>query len=350
MLAAGILPTPEPFHGSLRGRFQRQGALLVHDAYAHASRKLGSELLESGDRVPARIRNDPGQQHGGHAVRSDDRSPEVVDLHVGGGETGPVPPDAILDRRWKWSGGHDVTLSGRAVMTGTGWVFPPAESADENGVVGIGADLEPETLLAAYSRGLFPMPIEQDGPIAWWSPDPRAVIPLDGFHVSRSLRRSMRRFDYSVNGAFDDVVRACANPDRPHGWIDEQIREAYGRLHRMGWAHSVEVRNPDGDLVGGVYGVGIGRFFAGESMFHTETDASKAALATLVTVLKQMGVVLFDVQWMTPHLERLGATDMARSDYLRALENAVVGHPDDNSRVSEDPSLSPRRDEPIDHL
>ena len=90
--------------------------------------------------------------------------------------------------------------------------------------------------------------------------------------------------------------------------------------------------------------------FAGESMFHTETDASKAALATLVTVLKQMGVVLFDVQWMTPHLERLGATDMARSDYLRALENAVVGHPDDNSRVSEDPSLSPRRDEPIDHL
>jgi len=261
-----------------------------------------------------------------------------------------MPTNPILDRRWQRVDRHDLTLSGRDIMTGTGWVFPPADSADENGVVGIGADLEPETLLAAYSRGLFPMPIEQDGPIAWWSPDPRAVIPLDGFHISRSLQRSMRRFHYSVNQAFDDVVLACADPNRPHGWIDDQIRDAYGRLHRMGWAHSVEVRNDDGDLVGGVYGVGINRFFAGESMFHTETDASKAALATLVNVLRELGVVLFDVQWMTPHLERLGATDMARSDYLRALENAVVSPEDDKSRVSEDPSLSPASDEPIDHL
>ncbi len=274
----------------------------------------------------------------------------LVEFDVYGGELGAMPTNPILDRRWQRVDGHDLTLSGCDIMTGTGWVFPPAESADENGVVGIGADLEPETLLAAYSRGLFPMPIEQDGPIAWWSPDPRAVMPLDGFHVSRSLQRSMRRFHYSVNQAFDDVVLACADPNRPHGWIDEQIRDAYGRLHRMGWAHSVEVRNGDGDLVGGVYGVGINRFFAGESMFHTETDASKAALATLVNVLRELGVVLFDVQWMTPHLERLGATDMARSDYLRALENAVVSPEDDKSRVSEDPSLSPRSDEPIEHL
>jgi leucyl/phenylalanyl-tRNA--protein transferase len=207
------------------------------------------------------------------------------------------------------------------------WVFPPAESADENGVVGIGADLSPETLLQAYTRGIFPMPLEANGSLVWWSPDPRAVIPLDDLHIARSLRKSMRRFTFTFNTAFDEVLARCADPDRPHGWIDDQIRRAYRDLHELGWAHSVETRNAEGDLVGGVYGLGIAQFFAGESMFHTETDASKAALVVLVDELKSVGVTLFDVQWLTPHLESLGAVDIPRSEYLRRLSDAVdSGH------------------------
>ena len=207
-------------------------------------------------------------------------------------------------------------------MGASTWVFPPAESADEHGVVGIGADLEPETILAGYSQGLFPMPLEPNGPIAWWSPDPRAILPLD-MHVSRSLARSLRKFHFTINTAFDEVMRACADPGRPHGWIDAQILSAYNRLHELGWAHSVETRNENGDLVGGVYGVGVGRMFAGESMFHRETDASKAALVHLTTTLREHGVTLFDVQWMTPHLSSLGAIDLSRAEYLRRLKVAV---------------------------
>lgn len=207
-------------------------------------------------------------------------------------------------------------------MPQSAWVFPPATTADEHGIVGIGADLTPSTVLAAYSRGLFPMPLERDGPIAWWSPDPRAIMPLD-MHVSRSLRRSMRKFTFTINTAFTEVIASCANPDRAHGWIDSQIMRAYTTLHELGWAHSVETRNSDGKVVGGVYGIGFGRFFAGESMFHTETDASKAALVYLTRTLTNSGVELFDVQWMTKHLSTLGAIDLSRSDYLRRLETVV---------------------------
>jgi leucyl/phenylalanyl-tRNA--protein transferase len=207
-------------------------------------------------------------------------------------------------------------------VAGTSWVFPPADSADEHGIVGVGADLQPETILAAYAQGIFPMPLEPDGPIAWWSPDPRAVMPLD-MHVSRSLAKSMRRFTFTTNTAFEEVIRACANPGRPHGWIDTQIIEAYTQLHSLGWAHSIETRDADGVLVGGVYGIGLGRMFAGESMFHTVTDASKAALVHLTTMLRSNGIELFDVQWMTPHLSSLGAIDLSRSEYLRRLEHAV---------------------------
>ena len=221
------------------------------------------------------------------------------------------------------SGAHGDDSLHTEAMSALSWVFPPAESADENGVVGVGADLTPETVLTAYSRGLFPMPVEAGGPIVWWSPDPRAILPLDRFHISRSLRRSMRRFRFTIDTAFDEVVEACADPARPHGWIDDQMREAYGRLHRRGWAHSVETRTVDGRLVGGIYGVGFGGFFAGESMFHRENDASKAALATLVGILRAMGAVLFDVQWQTPHLASLGAVEIPRSEYLRRLEHAI---------------------------
>lgn len=212
-------------------------------------------------------------------------------------------------------------------MSDTTWVFPPAESADEHGIVGIGADMEPETILTAYSRGLFPMPLEPNGPIAWWSPDPRAVIPVDGLHISRSLQKSIKRFTFTIDTAFSEVIAACADEKRPHGWIDGSVIRAYRKLHQLGWAHSIEARNDEGELVGGLYGVSIGRMFAGESMFHTETDASKAALVHTVDVLNAVGITLFDVQWMTPHLSTLGAIDLSRSDYLRRLEEAVLNEP-----------------------
>ncbi|MGI9608270.1 MAG: leucyl/phenylalanyl-tRNA--protein transferase [Acidimicrobiales bacterium] len=212
-------------------------------------------------------------------------------------------------------------------MTTAGWVFPPADTADEHGVVGVGADLEPETMLTAYASGLFPMPIEAEGPVVWWSPDPRAVIPLGELHTSRSLYRSMRSFHFTVDTDFEQVMRRCADPERPNGWIDQQMIGAYVRLHHLGWAHSIETRNSDGDLVGGVYGVAVGGMFAGESMFHTETDASKAALVHLVTLLRDSGFELFDVQWLTPHLSTLGAIEIDRADYLRRLTSAIdVGH------------------------
>ena len=212
------------------------------------------------------------------------------------------------------------------------WVFPPADTADQHGIVGVGADLNAETVLEAYCSGLFPMPLETNGPIAWWSPDPRAILPLEQFHTSRSLRKSLRRFHFTTNANFEGVVRSCANPARPHGWIDDQMFDAYMRLHQLGWAHSVEVLNEYDELVGGVYGIGIGGFFAGESMFHTVTDASKAALHALVSSLEAAGVELFDVQWLTPHLESLGAQEIARSDYLDRLARAL-DRPGHNWRI-----------------
>jgi leucyl/phenylalanyl-tRNA--protein transferase len=158
--------------------------------------------------------------------------------------------------------------------------------------------------------------------LAWWSPDPRAILPLDGLRVSRSLRRSRRDYDVRIDTAFDEVIDACADPSRPGGWIDDEIRDAYSRLHRLGWAHSVEAWR-DGELAGGLYGVAIGGLFAGESMFHRATDASKVALIGLVDHLRSIGAVLLDVQWLTPHLESLGAVEIPRDEYLRRLARAV---------------------------
>jgi len=215
-------------------------------------------------------------------------------------------------------------------MNDVGWVFPPPETADEHGIVGVGADLSPATLLSAYSSGIFPMPLAKDREIAWWSPDPRAILPIDGVHVSRSLKRSMRQFDIGLDLAFAEVVDACSDPSRPHGWIDDQMREAYMALHEAGFAHSIEVRNPEGTLVGGLFGVGFERFFAGESMFHLESDASKAALVGTCAYLTGAGVELFDVQWLTPHLESMGAIEIPRTEYLQRLAAAVSTDPDRN--------------------
>jgi leucyl/phenylalanyl-tRNA---protein transferase len=203
------------------------------------------------------------------------------------------------------------------------WQLPPPESADDREICGVGADLEPGTLLSAYRTGLFPMRLGLDGPVAWWSPDPRGVIPLDGLYVSRSLRRSQRRFELRINTAFEAVMRACADPARPHGWIDESFVAAYGELHRLGWAHSIETWHDD-ELVGGLYGVACGGFFAGESMFHRVSDASKVAVLNTVELLRRGGAALFDVQWVTPHLESLGAVPMRRRVYVRRLADAIA--------------------------
>jgi leucyl/phenylalanyl-tRNA--protein transferase len=153
------------------------------------------------------------------------------------------------------------------------------------------------------------------------------VLPIDEVHVSRSLQRTRRRFEITVNTAFDDVVEGCADPRRPHGWITPKLRRAYRQMHDLGWAHSVEARTADGELAGGVFGLAIGGLFAGESMFHRETDASKAALVALCGLLAEGAGSprerLFDVQWTTEHLVSLGAVDLPRPEYLRRLERAL---------------------------
>lgn len=207
------------------------------------------------------------------------------------------------------------------------WVLPDPAQAGEDDVVAIGADLAPGTVLAAYRTGLFPMHLADDAGdrvLAWWSPDPRGVLPLDGLRVSRSLRKACARFELRVDTAFADVIEACADGRRPHGWITPEIRDAYLRLHELGWAHSVETWSREGgELVGGLYGIAIGGLFAGESMFHRVTDASKVALVGLVEQLAAGGAELLDVQWHTPHLARLGAVEVSRSDYLRQLAVAL---------------------------
>ena len=202
------------------------------------------------------------------------------------------------------------------------WRLPSPEFADESGLCGIGADLEPGTLLAAYRSGIFPMPLRKKT-LGWWSPDPRGVIPLDGLIVSRSLRRSCRRYEVRFDTRFRDVMERCADPTRPHGWITPQFVDAYEQLHQLGWAHSVETYL-DGRLVGGLYGLHIAALFAGESMFSDATDASKVALVRLVDWLVESGVKLLDVQWTTPHLVSVGAIDVPRSEYLELLADAVA--------------------------
>ena len=194
------------------------------------------------------------------------------------------------------------------------WTFGDPSAFDPgDDLVGMGADLEPGTLLQAYRLGLFPMPSDTPrGPVCWFSPVERGVLPLDGLVVSRSLRRSARDFEIRVDTAFADVVAACADPSRPSGWIDGDVRAAYQRLHDLGWAHSVEAWR-EGQLAGGLYGVAIGGLFAGESMFHRVRDASKVALAGLVGLLDDAYATdrLLDVQWATPHLESLGVCAVA---------------------------------------
>ena len=201
-----------------------------------------------------------------------------------------------------------------------------ARPSDEHphDVWAFGADLEPGTLLAAYRLGIFPMKV--DGKLVWWSPRERAVIPVEPFRPSRSLRRSARPFEIRLDSAFGEVMRGCADPARPHGWIDEWFIDAYERLHALGWAHSVEAWDSEG-LAGGIYGVAIGGLFAAESKFHRRTGASKAALLGLVDVLRTAGNPgsrVLDVQWLTPHLASLGAIELPRAVYHARLDAALA--------------------------
>lgn len=199
--------------------------------------------------------------------------------------------------------------------------FPDASQWGPDDCVAVGGDLAPGTVLAAYRSGLFPMHLP-DGRLGWWSPVSRGVIPLDGLRLSRSLRRSVRRYEVTVDVAFGAVVAGCADASRPGGWITPEISAAYSTLHDLGWAHSVETWQGD-DLVGGFYGVAIGGAFFGESMFHRARDASKVALVRFVSAFERAGGNLLDVQWATEHLRSLGAVEWSRGQYLERLLDAL---------------------------
>ncbi len=204
--------------------------------------------------------------------------------------------------------------------------FPPASRASPEGLVAIGGRLTVERLLDAYRNGIFPWPHDPDDPMLWFSPDPRAILPLDGLHVARRLERRLRsgQFAFTCDQAFADVLAGCGSGGNRRGgtWLTPEMVEAYVEFHRQGHAHSVETWF-EGKLVGGVYGVSIGGLFSAESMFYRVRDASKAALARLVEHLNARGYQLLDIQQWTPHTGRLGAVEIPRRDYLQRLSEVV---------------------------
>ena len=205
--------------------------------------------------------------------------------------------------------------------------FPSVDRAlvEPNGLLCTGADLEADTIVAAYSRGIFPW-FSEDQPILWWSPDPRMVLFPDEFKISKSLAKSVNRgvFEIRFDSAFGEVIDACSEPRRPDGgtWIGPEMRAAYTKLHAVGIAHSAESWR-DGKLVGGLYGLALGRMFFGESMFARETDASKVALAALVEKLKRDGFELIDCQQETRHLASFGARPIPRKDFVKRLKELI---------------------------
>lgn len=208
-------------------------------------------------------------------------------------------------------------------------VFPPPEYADPSGLLAVGGDLSSERLLEAYRVGIFPW-YSADQPILWWSPDPRLVLELGEFKVSRSLRKTLNKkiFQVTFDRAFEEVIRACASVQRlgqSGTWITPEMQEAYINLHGLGFAHSVESWF-EKELAGGLYGVSLGKAFFGESMFHRKTDASKVALATLIEKLKSWNFHFIDSQMTTEHMTRLGAKEVPRRIFLKRL-NSALRHP-----------------------
>ncbi|WP_419787743.1 leucyl/phenylalanyl-tRNA--protein transferase [Pseudodesulfovibrio sp.] len=205
-------------------------------------------------------------------------------------------------------------------------VFPDPEDADPDGLLAVGGDLSPQRLLSAYANGIFPWYAE-DSPILWWSTNPRLILLPQEFHLPRSLRRVLNKgvFTFTMDQAFSQVIRACAESTRPGQdgtWLVEEMVEAYTLLHRLGYVHSVEAWR-DGELAGGLYGVSLGAAFFGESMFFREPDASKAAFARLVRQLAAWGFTLIDCQQTTDHLLRFGAHEVVRFRFLAALRDAM---------------------------
>jgi len=201
--------------------------------------------------------------------------------------------------------------------------FPDPSRADPDGLLAVGGNLEPETLLSAYQQGIFPW-FDEDTPILWWSPDPRAILEFDNLYVSKRLARTIRtnKFQVTFDQDFDAVVQGCTYRPEEGTWITPEVANAYGEFHRSGHAHSVEVWQ-QGVLVGGLYGVAIGGLFAGESMFSTVSDASKIALVALVSRLKEKGYQLFDLQIINEHTSTMGATEIPRDDYLAKIKTAI---------------------------
>jgi leucyl/phenylalanyl-tRNA---protein transferase len=206
--------------------------------------------------------------------------------------------------------------------------FGPPERWRPDDLVAVSREFDVDLVLEAYRHGLFPMPVRR-GMTGWFSPLHRGVLPLDALRVTRSLRKVLSRYEVRVDSAFEQVLARCGDPRRPGGWINDDITEVYGELHRRGVVHSVECWTPEGRLAGGLYGVAIGGLFAGESMFHEPDigrDASKVALVALVERLRAAGdpeLRLLDVQWQTPHLASLGVVEVGRETYLRRLGTAL---------------------------
>jgi leucyl/phenylalanyl-tRNA--protein transferase len=220
----------------------------------------------------------------------------------------------------------DLDLGWKALAQRCEYEFPqlqfiPYAAGD---LVIVGADLSPFTLLFAYSHGYFPMYVEIDKEkvLGWFSPVERGVIDLDELKVTRSMKQSAKKYECRMDTRFRDVMEKCKDQPRHGGWITDDFIDAYEVLHNMGYAHSVEVYADD-ELVGGLYGVGIGGFFAGESMFHTQRDASKVALMHLVRHLNDQGADLLDTQWQTDHLVRMGTKVVERNEYLERLGRAT---------------------------
>jgi leucyl/phenylalanyl-tRNA--protein transferase len=204
------------------------------------------------------------------------------------------------------------------------WQLPPVSAWPEGDLLALGADVEPATVIDAYRRGVFPMGVGELGDrLGWWSPNPRGVLPLDALRVTRSMRQSAKRFEVRVDTCFTRVMRACGDPSRGGSWITQEFIDGYSELHDLGWAHSIEAFDRNGDLAGGLYGVRIDGYFSGESMFHIQRDASKVALMALVDLMRSSGMTLLDVQWCSDHLASVGAIEVPRRDYLAMLAAAL---------------------------
>ena len=210
----------------------------------------------------------------------------------------------------------------------TSFQFPSVESATEEGIVAVGGNLSPGMLLSAYRQGIFPW-YSPGEPILWWSPDPRFILFPEELHISKSMTRLLKRgvFEIRFDTAFDRVIEACRTVPRPGQdgtWITDEVVEGYTRLHTLGYAHSVEAWQGEA-LVGGLYGIHLGRVFFGESMFSNEPNASKTALVALVDLARNQGLSFIDCQYYTPHLERLGARNLPRREFLRLLGEGLRG-------------------------